>query len=102
MRLVVRRLGGIAGVTLRTPVDTTDLPPEEADAVERTIRDRAGSPPSPSPHPDAFRYEISAPDERELTPIVLHEHEIPPELRGLVQAVKSSGELERRDPSEQG
>jgi Emfourin len=94
VRLKVRRLGGIAGVALRSHVDTTELPTDEAAGIERAIRDRAGQTPPAPPRPDAFRYEISAPDEPELDDLILHEHEVPPELRGLVESLKSSGEIE--------
>lgn len=81
---------------LRRDLETTELPTEEADAVERTVRERAGEAPSTPPRPDAFRYEITAPDEPELAPVLVHEHEVPPELRGLVDSVSSSGEIEGR------
>jgi hypothetical protein len=100
VRLRIRRLGGIAGVTLRSHFDTAELPAEEAAGVERAVRDHAGHAPAAPPRPDAFRYEITAPDEPGLTPVLIHEHEIPPELRGLVESVKSSGEIEGRDPRE--
>lgn len=101
MRLRIRRLGGIAGVTLRSHVDTSELPAGEAVAVERAVRERAGKEPTAPPRPDAFRYEISAPDEPELDDIVIHEHEVPPELKSLVESVSSSGEIEPRDPREE-
>lgn len=97
MRLRVRRLGGIAGVTLRSHVDTAELPGEQAARVERAVRDHAGRVPAASPRPDAFRYEITALDEQELEPIVLDQHEVPAELRGLVESVRSAGEIESRD-----
>jgi hypothetical protein len=101
VRLRVRRLGGIAGVTLRSHLDTTELPGEETARVERAVRDRAGHVPAAAPRPDAFRYEITPLDEQGLKPIVLDEHEVPAELRPLVDSVKASGEIERHRPHEQ-
>jgi Emfourin len=94
VRLRIRRSGGIAGVTLRSHLDTGELPTAEAADVERGIRDRAGQAPSAPPRPDAFRYEITPLDEPGLEPAVLDEHEVPTELRGLVESVNSSGEIE--------
>ena len=102
MRLRIRRLGGIAGVTLRSHLDTAELPPEEAAGVEGAVRERSGQAPATSPRPDAFRYEISAPDEPELGHLVFHEQEVPAELQGLIESLKSSGEIEHRDPEEPG
>jgi hypothetical protein len=92
--LRIRRLGGIAGVTLRSHLDTAELPPAEATGVERAVRDRAGRAPAAPPRPDAFRYEIKPLDERGLDPVVLDEHEVPPELQGLIESVSRSGEIE--------
>jgi hypothetical protein len=88
-------MGGIAGVTLRSHVDTAELPGEETARVERAVREHAGRLPAAPPRPDAFRYEITPLDEQGPEPIVLDEHEVPAELRGLVESVSSSGEIER-------
>jgi hypothetical protein len=88
-------MGGIAGVTLRSHVDTAEMSGEETVRVERAVRDHAGHVPAAPPRPDSFRYEITPLDEQGLEPIVLDEQEVPAELRGLVESVRSSGEIER-------
>ena len=98
MRVRVRRLGGLAGVTLRADVDTAELPGEVPSAVERALRGLDwGAAPGP-PRPDAFRYELTRLDDPEGASVVLNEHEVPPELGGLIEAVKDRGEIEGRGP----
>jgi Emfourin len=95
VRLRIRRLGGLAGVTLRSHLDTVELDPDEATRVERAVRDLAGhASETGPPHPDAFRYEIAPLDEPSLDRILLEENEVPPELRPLVDSVAASGQVE--------
>lgn len=95
MELQIRRLGGIAGVRLRHRLETAELPRGEGEQVERLVRRLAGKAPAAPPRPDAFRYEIQAPGEPTLAPIVLDEHEVPSELRGVIRAAVEAGEIER-------
>lgn len=96
MRLRIRRLGGIAGVTLRIQLDTAELPADQASKVEGALRGLAGHPPAEPPRPDGFRYEITPLGEGDLDPVVIGEQEMPPELKGLAEAVAKSGEIESR------
>jgi Emfourin len=97
VRLRIRRLGGIAGVTLRSHLDTAELPAAEAARVERALRDRAGHAPAAPPHPDAFRYEITPLSDSDLDPVLLEETDVPPELHRLVESVAKSGKIEPRN-----
>jgi hypothetical protein len=99
MRLQIRRLGGIAGVTLRAQVDTAQMPAEQAARMDHAIRDLTGNASIEPLRPDAFRYEITQLDDPNQASILLNEHEIPAELHGLIDAFTESGEIERRDRS---
>jgi hypothetical protein len=100
VRLRIRRLGGIAGVTLHAQVDTHELPEEQAAGVKGAIRDLAGHPRPAPPRPDGFRYEITPlEDQGPAEPILLDEREVPPQLKVLTEAVAKSGEIEHRDSS---
>jgi hypothetical protein len=91
-------MGGIAGLTLRSHLDTAELPTEDAARVERAVRDHAGHVPAAAhPNPDAFRYEITPLDEPALAQILLDQHEVPAELQGLVESIAASGEIEGGD-----
>jgi hypothetical protein len=96
VRLKIRRHGGIAGVTLHAQLDTAELPPGQRPRVEDAVRALAGKAPAEPPHPDAFRYEITALDDPDSAPLLLDEREVPPELEGLIERVSESGEIERR------
>jgi hypothetical protein len=94
MRLRIRRRGGIAGVTLKADVDTAELPADSATRLDAAVRGLAGGGSSGPPHPDGFRYEITQLDDPRQASVVLGEHEVPPELNGLIEAVNESGEIE--------
>ena len=97
MRLGIRRLGGIAGLTLRSEIDTGEMPAERATAVEAAVGELAGHTPTPPSHPDGFRYEITTPEEPGSAPIVLNEGEIPEHLRGAIEDAAASAKPERRE-----
>jgi hypothetical protein len=97
VRLKIRRLGGIAGVVLQARFDTAELPAGEASRVEGAVRALAVRAPSGPPLPDAFRYEIARLDDPDSAPIVIDEHDVPPELAGLIERVSESGEIERHE-----
>jgi hypothetical protein len=95
--LRIRRLGGIAGVTLRAELDTSKLPAEHVQQVEESVRELAGRRPGAPPLPDAFRYEITPLDEPESSSILLDERDVPADLSGLIKALTELGEIERPD-----
>jgi hypothetical protein len=96
MRIRIRRRGGLAGVTLRTDMDTAELDGATAARVERALtRLLTTAGPGSTPHPDAFEYEIAIPDRGET--VSLGEHDVPPELQPLVELVSRVGSPERRD-----
>jgi hypothetical protein len=95
VRLRIRRLGGIAGVKLRTELDTSELPDDRSANVEATIRGLRGRAPSGPPRPDGFRYEIADLDDPDSTPLTIEERDVPEPLAPLIEAVSQSGEIER-------
>jgi hypothetical protein len=97
VRLRIRRLGGIAGVTLKSEIDTDEMPAERAKSVEAAVGELAGHTPAGPPRPDGFRYEITAPEEPDSAPIVLNEGEIPEHLRGAIEEAAGSAQPERRE-----
>jgi hypothetical protein len=96
VRLKIRRLGGIAGIALQAQLDTAELPAGEASRLEGAVRALAGKAPSGPPPPDAFRYEITQPDDPDSASVVIDERDVPPELAGLIELVAESGEIEGR------
>jgi hypothetical protein len=95
MRIRIRRRGGLAGVTLRAEMDTTELDSATAARVERALTGLlATAGPVSTPHPDAFEYEIEIPDRGET--VWLGEHDVPAELQPLVELVSRAGSPERR------
>jgi hypothetical protein len=98
VRLQIRRLGGIAGVRLRTELDTAKLPAEQANRVEGAVRGLAERPPSAPPHPDAFRYEITQLEDPDSPVVSIEESNVPPDLTGLIEHLDRTGEIEGRKP----
>ena len=94
VRLQIRRLGGIAGVRLRAELDTSDLPADQAAAVEDAVRGLRGHLPSGPPRPDAFRYEITRLDERDSPAVSIDERDIPPVLAAAIAEVAKSADIE--------
>jgi Emfourin len=90
-------LGGIAGVRLRTELDTSDLPPAHGARVEDAVRSLSGSSSSTPPHPDAFRYEITQLEDPDSAPVSIDERDLPPDLKGLVEQATKTAEIEGPD-----
>jgi hypothetical protein len=99
VRLRIRRLGGLAGVTLHKELDTADLPGESASQVEAAVRNLDQYASAQAPQPDAFRYEITQLDHPRQASVLLNERDVPAELRPLVEAVSKEGEIESRRSS---
>jgi hypothetical protein len=92
VEIQIKRRGGLAGVTLRGEFSTTDLDSATAALVEKGI-DRlfetkvTASP----PRPDMFEYEISVPERGSVS---VAEHDLPVELRPLVEMLPNAGTIE--------
>ena len=63
MKLTIRRGGGIAGIVARTELDTSDLPPPDAETfaaqIDQSGLRESGEPPAAVRRPDDQLYEIS-------------------------------------------
>jgi hypothetical protein len=94
VRVQIKRCGGIAGVTVRADLETTDLDSKTAASVEKAIARLVDAPPTASaPHPDMFEYEIVLP-ERGVS-VSVPEHDMPDELAPLIEMLPRSGTIER-------
>jgi hypothetical protein len=96
LRIELTRSGGFAGLT--TPVgklDTSELPADEAQEVERLYRDADLSPltrVAPSPGgADRFQYHLTIEDDRGRRELTMREDEVPDSLRPLIERVKAAG-----------
>ena len=67
MRIRFERSGGFANISLKTEIDSANLPPERARELSRLVEkarpfDQASPPASPS-MPDQFQYEVTIEDD---------------------------------------
>ena len=87
LRIEFQRSGGFAGLTMRTEVDTSELPPEDAEVFERLVKSleasAVGDSPSPG-KPDRFQYELTVKRGKESRRFQLAEQDLTPEARELV------------------
>lgn len=87
LRIEFQRSGGFAGLTMRTEVDTSELPPEDAEVFERLVDRLEGSGVGDSPppgKPDRFQYELTVTRGKESRRFRLAEQDLTPEARELV------------------
>ena len=86
-RVEVTRSGGLAGIALRTELDTSELPADEASALERLLADvdLSAAPGRPAAMgPDRFQYDLSVTRGQDRLSVSLGEGEVPVELRRLL------------------
>lgn len=96
MNVKITRRGGLAGVTLGAELATTDLDGDTQARVEKAVDRLFEQPASASPpQPDRFHYEISVPERRDRS-VSVPEHELPEDLRPLVDMLSKSGTIESR------
>ena len=72
---------------MRTEVDTSELPPEDAEVFERLVEslERSGVGDSPPPgRPDRFQYELTVKRGQDSRRFQLAEQDLTPETRELV------------------
>lgn len=97
MKVRIRRRGGFAGnITVGADLDTAELPAAAGGSLERAV-DRLpwGRPASPAPHPDAFRYEISLPEDPARGTAVLGEGDLDgDDLAPLLDRLAQAGTVE--------
>ena len=87
LRIEFQRSGGFAGLTMRTEVDTSELPPEDAEVFERLVgcleASGVGDEPPPG-QPDRFQYELTVTRGKESRRFQLAEQDLTPEMLELV------------------
>lgn len=91
VRIEVARSGGFAGITLRSSIDTSELPPDEGRAVEDLVeRADLASLPGPVARPgpvDRFQYDLVVTRGDERRHVSVGERDLTPPLRQLVDEV---------------
>jgi len=92
VRIQIERRGGLAGVTLRADVETTELDSDVAGRVEDALGRLFETPRTPSAaHPDMFEYEIGVPGRGQS--VFVGEHDLPDGLRPLVEMLSTRGAI---------
>jgi hypothetical protein len=88
-------VGGFTGnIAVAAELETTQLPADQATRVEAAVEALPWGAPAPEPpHPDAFRYEVDLPDERERGTAVLQERQVTGDLDVLRTHLKEHGEV---------
>jgi hypothetical protein len=93
VRIQIRRRGGLAGIALCADLDTAELGSQTAARVEDAVaRLAATTGAAPTPHPDAFEYEITVPGRCDS--VLVGEHELPSDLEPLIQKLSKVGHVE--------
>jgi hypothetical protein len=94
MRVEIVRSGGLAGVRLRSVVDTRELAGDAAAQTESGLASLPfGRPASTPSHPDAFQYHIRVLDNGAKPTVVLDESEVPNELQGLIDNAMARADI---------
>ena len=97
MKVRVRRRGGFAGnVSVSAELDTASLPRDRAGRLESAVAGLPwGRPAAPPSHPDAFRYEITLPEDPARGTAVLGEAEAGDDaLAPLLDRLAEAGTLD--------
>ncbi|MDQ3570656.1 MAG: hypothetical protein M3396_08570 [Actinomycetota bacterium] len=101
LRVEVARSGGFAGITVRSSVDTGDLPPAEAEKVEALVDEVDWSSlPRPGARPgaaDRFQYHLSVSGREKQVDVMVGEQEVTPALRRLVDEVLARRSAPRQE-----
>ncbi len=100
MRLDVVRSGGFANLRVPAHLDTSELPPEEAQEIEALVAAiDLGSLAERSPlrgrGADRFQYDLTVTRDQEEHRVTASESEVSPELRALIDRVLTQGTASR-------
>jgi len=87
MRVRVIRRGGLAGIAMRGEIETTELPPHQAQLAEEALHGLpADAPPAAPQHPDGFQYEIAfSPPGGASRTTLIDEAEVSEALRPVIE-----------------
>jgi hypothetical protein len=90
--VLIRRRGGFAGLSVSAELDTTTLPADTAGRLEAAVAALPwGVPAAPPAHPDAFRYEITVPEDPDRGTAALGEDELGDDLVPLLDRLAEAG-----------
>ncbi|HEX8918925.1 MAG TPA: protealysin inhibitor emfourin [Chloroflexota bacterium] len=101
MRIQFTRTGGFAGIQLTNSVDTAQLPPDQAAALEKLIGD-AGFFDLPErlapakPVPDRFEYEVTVTSGEQSHTLVVNDAAAPASLKPLLNYLTTLAIVNRK------
>ncbi|MDP8992656.1 MAG: hypothetical protein M3N31_06350 [Actinomycetota bacterium] len=91
LHIELARSGGFAGITVRSSLDTGDLPPDEAARIEALFEQAdLAALPGPGPRPgavDRFQYDLIVTRGEERRHVSVGEKDVTPALRQLIDEV---------------
>ncbi|HHT9120859.1 MAG TPA: protealysin inhibitor emfourin [Candidatus Hypogeohydataceae bacterium YC41] len=95
LRIYFERTGGFAGIRFTTTIDTSELPPEEAEKLRKMVEEAdffnlPAKITSPSPQPDRFQYKLRVEEEGRQHTVTVSEEAMPPKLSPLVKWLMSA------------
>ncbi len=98
------RSGGFANLRVPAHLDTSDLPPEEAQEIEALVgridlEDLAERSPLRGRGVDRFQYDLTVVRDGEEHHVTASENEISPDLRALIDKVLTHGSPSGRSPT---
>lgn len=105
MRLDVVRSGGFANLRVPAHLDTSELPPNEAQEIEALVgqidlESLAQRSPLRGRGADRFQYDLKVIRDEEEHRVIASESEVSPELRALIDRVLTQGAAPRGSATE--
>ena len=89
MKITVTRSGGVAGAIVTAKVDTADLAPDQARAIEAIAAKAASSTDHSEMMPDAFQYDVTIDDGGDPRILCFHGDRCPAsELFGAIRRLE--------------
>lgn len=93
MCITLEQSGGFAGLLITRTIDTKDLPPSEAQQLEKLVREsnffQLNSIAEASPQPDRFEYTLTVELDGRIHSIQVSETNMPEKVKSIVQWVQT-------------
>jgi emfourin len=96
MKLELVRSGGFAGIEMRSELDTSELPADQAGAVQQALEALAGGPEATSAPPgrrpggaDRFQYDLTVVDDGRRRHYTFHDGSVPAALQPVIRLLTS-------------
>lgn len=100
MKVTVVRGGGLAGLVTETEVDSDQLSPDDADALEAKVRDAGvfelSDAESPQSYPDEMSYRVTVEEGERSHTVTLREGTMPDAIRSLISWLDGISGKKRR------